>query len=157
MRSWGGLAVITVMLSAASPAAAQLPPGYWSYYDSGNKHYHRRAADYEMGRQRPAKKGSEALAAPNPRDLSSVESSRPLFWSDRQRSSQPFAAPLPTDSADYAGRGLTGRGFSAYQGNGYQGSGQNLYYGYWDGGFNTGMYGFSVYPHFDRPGFTYWQ
>lgn len=134
MRLCAGLAVVAVMLAAPRPAAAQLPPGYWSYYDSGNKHYHRRAADYEMGRQRPAGQQSNAL-----------------------RSRQPFAAPLATDSADYAGRGLTGHGFSAYQGNGYQGSGQNLYYGYWDGGFNTGMYGFSMYPHFDRPGFTYWQ
>ena len=157
MRFWPSLAVVAVMLASARPAAAQLPPGYWSYYDSGTKHYHRQAADYELSRQRPAKKGSGDLAASNPRELSTVESSRPLFQTGVQRSHQPFAAPLATDRADYAGRGLTGHGFSAYQGNGYQGSGQNLYYGYWDGGFNTGMSGFSMYPHFDRPGFTYWH
>lgn len=56
-----------------------------------------------------------------------------------------------------AGRGLTGNGMSAYQGNEYRGRPTNMYYGYWDGGFNPGLYGFSMYPHFDRPGFTYWQ
>jgi hypothetical protein len=56
------------------------------------------------------------------------------------------------------GRGLTVGGGSAYQMNEYQGRGANLYYGYWDGGFNPGgLYNFSLYPHFDRPGFTYWQ
>jgi hypothetical protein len=129
MRLWIGLAVAAVGLAVVPRASAQLPPGYWSYYDSGNNQYHRRAADYELRRQRPANRSSH----------------------------QPFAAPLATDRADYAGRGLTGNGFSAYQGNGYQGGGQNLYYGYWDGGFNTGVYGFSMYPHFNRPGFTYWQ
>jgi hypothetical protein len=61
------------------------------------------------------------------------------------------------DNALY-GRGLTAAGASAYQTNEYQGRGANMYYGYWDGGFNPGgLYNFSIYPHFDRPGFTYWQ
>ena len=55
------------------------------------------------------------------------------------------------------GWGLTGNGMSAYQGNQYRGRATSMYYGYWDGGFNPGLYGFSMYPHFDRPGFTYWQ
>lgn len=55
------------------------------------------------------------------------------------------------------GWGLTGNGMSAYQGNEYRGRPTSMYYGYWDGGFNPGLYGFSMYPHFDRPGFTYWQ
>ncbi|HWB10906.1 MAG TPA: hypothetical protein VG826_16880 [Pirellulales bacterium] len=61
------------------------------------------------------------------------------------------------DNVSY-GRGLTVGGGSAYQMNEYQGRGANLYYGYWDGGFNPGgLYSLSTYPHFDRPGFTYWQ
>jgi hypothetical protein len=78
----------------------------------------------------------------------------------RRRSSYPldvYPRPNPhVDNSVYS-RGLSGSGGSAYQTNQYRGSGANLSYGYWDGGFNPGLYGFSMYPHFDRPGFTYWQ
>ncbi|HET6882476.1 MAG TPA: hypothetical protein VFI31_20080 [Pirellulales bacterium] len=61
------------------------------------------------------------------------------------------------DNALY-GRGLTESGGSAYQTNEYRGRGANMSYSYYDGGFNPGgLYSFSAYPHFDRPGFTYWQ
>lgn len=60
------------------------------------------------------------------------------------------------DNTLYA-RGLSAGGGSAYQTNDYRGRSANFSYGYWDGGFNPGLYGFSMYPHFDRPGFTYWQ
>lgn len=61
------------------------------------------------------------------------------------------------DNSLYA-RGLTPGGGSAYQNNEYSGRGANMSYSYWDGGFNPGgLYSFSMYPHFDRPGFTYWQ
>jgi hypothetical protein len=109
---------------------AQLPPGYWSYYDSGNKHHHRTQNKYELQRQQAS--GGAAH--------------------------EPWVRPGPPgDPMDYQGRGMTGRGLSAYQSNGYTGPNQNLYYGYWDGGFTPGLYGFSMYSHFDRPGFTYWQ
>ncbi|HQU47450.1 MAG TPA: hypothetical protein PK867_31895, partial [Pirellulales bacterium] len=55
------------------------------------------------------------------------------------------------------GRGMTGSVGNAYDSNEYRGRPTTLSYGYWDGGFNPGIYGFSMYPHFDRPGFTYWQ
>ncbi|HEX7376129.1 MAG TPA: hypothetical protein VF278_03405 [Pirellulales bacterium] len=55
-------------------------------------------------------------------------------------------------------RGMSPGGGSAYQNNEYSGRGANMSYSYWDGGFNPGsLYSFSMYPHFDRPGFTYWQ
>ena len=60
------------------------------------------------------------------------------------------------DNALY-GRGLTSGGGNAYQNNEYRGRGASMSYGYSDGGFNPSLYGFSMYPHFDRPGFTYWQ
>ncbi|HVX10115.1 MAG TPA: hypothetical protein VHC22_02830 [Pirellulales bacterium] len=61
------------------------------------------------------------------------------------------------DNSMYA-RGMTLGGGSAYQNNEYNGRGANYSYSYYDGGFNPGgLYSFSLYPHFDRPGFTYWQ
>jgi hypothetical protein len=124
---------ITIFMAAAllpSTVLAQLPPGYWSYYDSGNKKYHQQRSNYELERQRAA----------------STRAHEP--WTTRRQLADPM---------DYEGRGLTGRGMSAYQTNGYTGPNQNPYYGYWDGGFTPGLYGFSMYAHFDRPGFTYWQ
>ena len=53
-------------------------------------------------------------------------------------------------------RGMTASGLNAYDANEYRGRPTSVSYGYWDGGFNPGIYGFSQYPHFDRPGFTYW-
>ncbi|HVA47505.1 MAG TPA: hypothetical protein VNH11_14135 [Pirellulales bacterium] len=121
-----------VFAAALVPAAAwaQLPPGYWSSYDAGNAHYHRHRANYELERQR-----APSTAAHGP-------------WTNHSG---------PDDPMDYEGRGMTGQGLSSYQSNGYRGPHQNYYYGYWDGGFTPGLYGFSMYPHFDRPGFTYWQ
>lgn len=78
----------------------------------------------------------------------------------RRRSSYPLDVyPQGNPHFDNAlyGRGLSGSGGSAYDNNVYRGRAVNLSYGYWDGGFNPGLYGFSMYPHFDRPGFTYWQ
>jgi hypothetical protein len=61
------------------------------------------------------------------------------------------------DNAIY-GIGLTKNGGSAYLTNEYRGPVANMSYGYWDGGFSPGgIYSLSLYPHFDRPGFTYWQ
>jgi hypothetical protein len=58
----------------------------------------------------------------------------------------------------FYGRGLTEAGGSAYQTNEYRGRGANMSYSYYDGGFSPGgLYSLSAYPHFDRPGFTYWQ
>lgn len=122
--------IFAAALLAAGTVSAQMPPGYWSYYDSGNKNYHRQRSQHELSRQQ---------APPN-------NAHEP--WADRG---------APVDPMDYEGRGMTGRGLSAYQSNGYSGPNQNLYYGYWDGGFRPGLYGFSMYSHFDRPGFTYWQ
>lgn len=79
--------------------------------------------------------------------------------SPRRRSGPPLDIYPPgnphMDNSLY-GRGLSGNGGSAYLTNQYRGNGANFSYGYWDGGFNPGLYGFSNYPHFDRPGFTYW-
>jgi hypothetical protein len=77
----------------------------------------------------------------------------------RRRSAYPLDVyPPPNPHLDNS---LYGRGFSsggaAYLTNQYQGRGGSMSYGYWDGGFNPSLYGFSMYPHFDRPGFTYWQ
>jgi hypothetical protein len=67
-------------------------------------------------------------------------------------------SPNPYFANALYGRGLTVGGGSAYQTNEYRGRGANFNYGYWDGGFNPGgLYSLSTYPHFDRPGFTYWQ
>ena len=124
------ITVFSIVASLPSTLIAQLPPGYWSYYDSGNKNYHRHLSHHELQRQRaPSATAHEPWSRPRP----------------------------PADPMDYQGRGMTGRGLSAYQSNGYTGPNQNLYYGYWDGGFTPGLYGFSMYSHFDRPGFTYWQ
>lgn len=79
---------------------------------------------------------------------------------DHSRHPAPHIDPSSDPHFDNAlyGRGLTRAGASAYQTNEYQGRGANMYYGYWDGGFNPGgLYSLSIYPHFDRPGFTYWQ
>ena len=126
------LAGLIVFAAACLPsiASAQLPPGYWSYYDADNAHYHRHRSNYELEKQRPP-----SAAAQEP-------------WRDRSQ---------PADPMSYEGRGMTGQGLSSYQSNGYSGAYQNNYYGYWDGGFNPGLYGFSLYPHFNRPGFTYWR
>jgi hypothetical protein len=122
--------ILSIVALLPSTLYAQLPPGYWSYYDSGSKHYHRHQGSYELHRQQ-----SRSATA-----------------------QEPWARPgPPPDLMDYEGRGMTGRGLSAYQSNGYTGPNQNLYYGYWDGGFTPGLYGFSMYSHFDRPGFMYWQ
>ncbi|HEV3342618.1 MAG TPA: hypothetical protein VG125_19755 [Pirellulales bacterium] len=124
------LTVFSAVALVPTALWAQLPPGYWSYYDSGNKHHHRTQNKYELQRQQAS--GGAAH--------------------------EPWVRPGPPgDPMDYQGRGMTGRGLSAYQSNGYTGPNQNLYYGYWDGGFTPGLYGFSMYSHFDRPGFTYWQ
>lgn|SRR5487761_1088263 len=80
--------------------------------------------------------------------------------SPRRRTSYPLDVYPPgnphLDNSLY-GRGMSAGGGSAYQNNGHRGPGGNISYGYWDGGFNPGLYGFSMYPHYDRPGFTYWQ
>jgi hypothetical protein len=79
--------------------------------------------------------------------------------SPRRRSAYPldvYPAPNPHLDNTLLGRGLSSGG-AAYLTNQYQGRGGSMSYGYWDGGFNPGLYGFSMYPHFDRPGFTYWQ
>lgn len=130
MRFLLPVTIIATLLSVPATAGAQLPPGYWSYYDSGNSKYHRQQSSHEFQRQR-----APTATAHEP-------------WADRG----PAADPM-----NYNGRGLTGRGLSAFQSNGYTGPNQNMYYGYWDGGFQPGLYGFSRYSHFDRPGFTYWQ
>ena len=130
MRSLLSATIFAAVMLAPTGLWAQLPPGYWSYYDSGNKNYHRQRSQYELHRQQ-----APPAAAQEP---------------SLDRGS-------PVDPMDYEGRGMTGRGLSAYQSNGYRGPNQNLYYGYWDGGFQPGLYGFSMYSHFDRPGFTYWQ
>lgn len=129
MRTLAAL-IVFALIDAPGTALAQLPPGYWSYYDADQAHYHRQRSNYELERQRAPRVSAEE--------------------SSRDRSS-------PADPMDYEGRGMTGRGLSSYQSNGYSGPHQNYYYGYWDGGFNPGLYGFSLYPHFNRPGFTYWQ
>ena len=61
------------------------------------------------------------------------------------------------DNSLYA-RGLTPGGGSAYMNHNYTGRAAPVSYGYWDGGFNpnAGLYSLSNYPHYDRPGFTYW-
>jgi hypothetical protein len=124
------LTVFTAAALLPTALLAQLPPGYWSYYDSGNKNHRQTHNNYERHRQQASGGGAhEPWVRPGP----------------------------PADPADYEGRGMTGFGLSAYQSNGYTGPNQNLYYGYWDGGFTPGLYGFSMYSHFDRPGFTYWQ
>jgi len=124
------IAILSIVALLPSTLLAQLPPGYWSYYDSGNKHYHRRQSGYEVQRQR-----SHGTV---PHD--------------------PWARPGPAaDPMNYEGRGMSSSGLSAYQNNGYNGPNQDINYGYWDGGFQPGLYGFSMYSHFDRPGFTYWQ
>ncbi|HWB08036.1 MAG TPA: hypothetical protein VG826_02240 [Pirellulales bacterium] len=77
----------------------------------------------------------------------------------RRRGSYPldvYPRPNPHVDNSLLGRGLSSGG-AAYLTNQYQGHGASMSYGYWDGGFNPGLYGFSLYPHFDRPGFTYWQ
>ena len=80
----------------------------------------------------------------------------------RQRRSSPPLDIYPAydphfDNAIY-GLGLTASGGSAYLTNEYRGRATNMSYGYWDGGFSPGgIYSLSLYPHFDRPGFTYWQ
>ncbi|HWB08758.1 MAG TPA: hypothetical protein VG826_06025 [Pirellulales bacterium] len=132
MRHVLRVAILSIVALLPSTLYAQLPPGYWTYYDSGSKNYHRHQSNYQLHRQRAP--GATASAQ------------------------EPWARPgPPADPMDYQGRGMTGRGLSAYQSNGYTGPNQNLYYGYWDGGFTPGLYGFSMYSHFDRPGFTYWQ
>ena len=85
------------------------------------------------------------------------ESAQPVSY--RRRNSYPldvYPRPNPHIDNSLYGRGLSGTSGSAYLTNQYRGSGANMSYGYWDGGFNPGLYGFSMYPHFDRPGFTYW-
>jgi hypothetical protein len=85
------------------------------------------------------------------------EAAQPV--SPRRRSAYPldvYPAPNPHLDNTLLGRGLSSGG-AAYLTNQYQGRGGSMSYGYWDGGFNPGLYGFSMYPHFDRPGFTYWQ
>lgn len=92
-----------------------------------------------------------------PNRQSQSESAQPI--GPRRRSSYPLDVyPRPNPHVDNSlyGRGLSGTSGSAYLTNQYRGSGANMSYGYWDGGFNPGLYGFSMYPHFDRPGFTYW-
>ena len=61
------------------------------------------------------------------------------------------------DNGLYA-RGLTPGGGSAYLSHNYTGRAAPVSYGYWDGGFNPNgsLYGLSNYPHYDRPGFSYW-
>jgi hypothetical protein len=79
--------------------------------------------------------------------------------SPRQRSAYPldaYPASNPHFDNSLLGRGLSSGG-AAYLTNQYRGYNAGMSYGYWDGGFNPGIYGFSMYPHFDRPGFTYWQ
>lgn len=124
-------ALAAIALAASDEVQAQLPPGYWSYYDNNHKPQRRQSAHHEtQGNRLPV-----------------------YATGERSESAAPAADPL-----DYNGRGMTGRGLSSYQSNGYSGPNQNLYYGYWDGGFQAGsLYGYSMYPHFDRPGFTYWQ
>lgn len=123
--------LIAIVLLAPAEADAQLPPGYWSYYDSNNQAGRRQQSHHQVhGSRIPADTIREPSARGGP----------------------------STDPLDYEGRGMTGRGLSSYQSNGYSGPRQNSYYGYWDGGFQGGsLYGSSMYPHFDRPGFTYWQ
>lgn len=79
--------------------------------------------------------------------------------SQRTRRSEPLDIYPPYsphfDNTLYS-RGMTTSGLNAYDANEYRGRPTSLSYGYWDGGFNPGIYGFSQYPHFDRPGFTYW-
>lgn len=123
-------AVFGAVLLAPEFVSAQLPPGYWSYYDSASK-----SSSRHRGHN-----GPDQRAASHAADEPSVGRRRPV------------------DPMNYEGRGMTGQGVSAYQSNGYSGGNQGLYYGYWDGGFQPGnLYGYSMYPHFDRPGFTYWQ
>lgn len=77
----------------------------------------------------------------------------------RRRSAYPldvYPPPNPHFDNSLHGRGLSSGG-AAYLTNQYQGRNGSMSYGYWDGGFNPSLYGFSMYPHFDRPGFTYWQ
>ncbi|HET6879710.1 MAG TPA: hypothetical protein VFI31_06135 [Pirellulales bacterium] len=131
MRSVLFLGVVAMATAAPGVAAAQLPPGYWSFYDSDSKSHHRQHAQGQLQHHASSPRGAQEP------------------WADRG----PVADPM-----GYQGRGMTGRGLSAYQSNGYSGPNQSLYYGYWDGGFQGGSaYGYSMYPHFDRPGFTYWQ
>lgn len=123
--------LVGAALFAPAEVQAQLPPGYWSYYDTNHQTHRRQPAYHAMpGHQPPAHAPDGPANRPN----------------------------LASDPFDYNGRGMTGHGLSTYQSNGYSGSNQNLYYGYWDGGFQGGsLYGYSMYPHFNRPGFTYWQ
>ncbi|HXT57444.1 MAG TPA: hypothetical protein VN699_02365 [Pirellulales bacterium] len=122
------IAAAAAWAACSNPAAAQFPGnGYWGAYHASNSHYHKRAA-----------------------------------YDQLQQNLQPRVEGTERDPhyANYLmGRGLSsnGNGMSAYQGNEYRGRATNMYYGYWDGGFNPGLYGFSMYPHFDRPGFSYWQ
>lgn len=120
-----------IVLVGPAELQAQLPPGYWSYYDTNHQAHRRQQGHHELqGNRLPASAASERSTGAGP----------------------------SADRFDYDGRGMTGRGLSTYQSNGYSGPRQNLYYGYWDGGFQGGsLYGSSMYPHFDRPGFTYWQ
>ena len=89
---------------------------------------------------------------------SSDESAQPTR---PRRTSRPLDVYAPYDphfDNDLYGRGLTPGGGSAYLTNQYRGRPANVSYSYWDGGFNPngGLYSLSNYPHFDRPGFTYW-
>jgi hypothetical protein len=61
------------------------------------------------------------------------------------------------DNSLYA-RGLTPGGGSAYMSHNYRGRAASVSYSYYDGGFNPNgsLYGLSNYPHYDRPGFSYW-
>jgi hypothetical protein len=129
MKGCGLVLAAAIVVGFSNPALAQFPGnGYWGHYQASNSNYHKRAAYGEL-----------------------------------RENLEPDVRDTPSDPhiANYMeGRGYThhGSGFSAYQSNQYRGkSALNMYYGYWDGGFNPGLYGFSMYPHFDRPGFTYWQ
>lgn len=125
-------ALFAIAILAPAEVQAQLPPGYWNYYDTNHQSARRQQPHHAVpGNRLPAYATGEHSTKAGP-------------------AADPF---------DYDGRGMTGRGgVSTYQSNGYSGPRQNLYYGYWDGGFQGGsLYGSSMYPHFDRPGFTYWQ
>ncbi|HVW38574.1 MAG TPA: hypothetical protein VHB99_14765 [Pirellulales bacterium] len=127
-RLIGILTVVAAWIALGGAAQAQFPGGgYWGAYHSNNSNYHKRASYGELRNR------LEPDVQGTDRDPHFSNSNHLLGW------------------------GLTGNGTNAYQGNGYRGRSTSMYYGYWDGGFNPGLYGFSMYPHFDRPGFTYWQ
>lgn len=130
MKSYGWILGATVLLAGwCSPAMAQFPGnGYWGNYKYNNSNYHKRASYGEL-----RNKLEPQIAGTN-RD------------------------PRIANYMDGRGYAKNSSGFSDYQSNEYRGGAHlNMYYGYWDGGFNPGLYGFSMYPHFNRPGFTYWQ